>query len=237
MRGEFECRREVLLPAPPVRVWQAVASTEGNACWLFPNPIPPDGAGARQWEPPLRFAVRTEQDDWFNELDYTISPRGEDASMLRYVHAGVFREDWTTRNEAVQQHTDFYLHTLGQYLEHFAGRRAAYVGEPPQGIVGPPSTAAPDGFERLQRALGVPAGARAGEDVSFEGAGAGPVEGVVDYAGANFLGVRTGDALYRFFGRNAFGAPVALAVHDFGGADDARESAERWRAWMVENLG
>ena len=36
MAREFEIRREVELPATPEQVWQAVATGEGTAAWMFP---------------------------------------------------------------------------------------------------------------------------------------------------------------------------------------------------------
>ncbi len=41
---EFDCSREIVLPATPERVWEAVATNEGNAAWLFPNDPDPDAA-------------------------------------------------------------------------------------------------------------------------------------------------------------------------------------------------
>lgn len=41
---------------------------------------------------------------------------------------------------------------------------------------------------------------------------------IVDNNTANFIGLRTDAAFYRFFGRNAFGGPVGMTVHDFSGA-------------------
>ena len=32
--------------------------------------------------------------------------------------------------DAIGAHTDFYLQTLGQYLEHLNGRKVTYVGQP-----------------------------------------------------------------------------------------------------------
>ena len=37
--------------------------------------------------------------------------------------------------------------------------------------------------------------------------------------------------MYRFFGRDAFGAPVAVTVHHFG-AVDAKETADALQAWL-----
>jgi hypothetical protein len=56
-------------------------------------------------------------------------------------------------------------------------------------------------------------------------------DGVVDYATDKFLGVRTGDALYRFFGRNAFGGPVGMSIHHFGDVDVDAASRD-WSEWL-----
>jgi hypothetical protein len=84
---------------------------------------------------------------------------------------------------------------------------------------------APDGFDRLKAALGVDR-ASEGDEVVLEVGG----RGVLDYDRGNFVGVRTGDGLYRFFGRNAFGGPVAVVLHDFSGGDSARtkQALKRW---------
>ena len=56
-------------------------------------------------------------------------------------------------------------------------------------------------------------------------------DGVVDYANDKFLGVRTDDALYRFFGRNAWGGPVGMSVHHFGDVD-ADAAGRSWSDWL-----
>jgi hypothetical protein len=159
------------------------------------------------WEPPHHFVVRMERGDWFNALEFVIEGREGGTSVLRYAHSGIFVEDWDTQYDAVQQHTDFYLHTLAEYLRHFDGRTVTYIGQAPEGIQGPPSSLMPDGFQRLQRALGLPADASEGDPVGLTPDGLPALEGVLDYVRPNFIGVRTSDALYRFFGRNVFGAP------------------------------
>ena len=116
MTKEFECTREVVLPADPDRVFEAVSTVAGVTAWLFPTPVPgPDEAVT--WDPPHRFRVRMEQGEWFNALEYTIEGMEGGKAVLRYVHSGVFMDDWDTQYDAVQQHTDFYLNTLGLYLE------------------------------------------------------------------------------------------------------------------------
>jgi hypothetical protein len=226
MGREFEVRREVELPGTPEQVWEAVSTEAGLGSWLFPETV---GEGIQAWDPPHHLAVRQEgEGGWFNALEYTVEGR-EAGTTLRYVHSGIFDDaGWDDQYDAVSQHTDFYLHTLGQYLGHFAPRTASYVGDVPGGISGPEASMAPDGFDRLKAALGVER-ASEGDHVRI-GIGGG-VDGVLDYARGNFLGIRTAGGLYRFFGRNAFGGPVAVVLHDFSGGDPA-QTQQALKAWL-----
>ncbi len=38
--------------------------------------------------------------------------------------------------------------------------------------------------------------------------------------------------MYRFFGRNAFGAPVGMTVHDFSGSGDSEATAKAWGGFL-----
>jgi hypothetical protein len=232
MPREFDLTREVILPADPDAVWEAVATTAGNAAWLFPNEIDPSGASTKVWDPPVHLSVRVERPDWFNALEFVIEGREGGTSVLRYAHSGIFVEDWDTQYDAAQRHTDFYLHTLGQYLEHFAGQPVTYIGDVPAGIQGPPASAAPDGFERLQNALGLEGSIEEGDSVRLIPQDLGAIEGVIDYLRPIFIGVRTSDALYRFFGRNAFGAPVGMSIHMFRNRVDAEKTKQDWQHWL-----
>jgi hypothetical protein len=225
MGKEFEIRREVELPATPEEVWDAVATGPGTASWLFPEEPGPDDL--IESDRPRRYAVRTEgEGGFFNAVEFVIEAREGGTTVLRYVHSGVFGDEgWDDQYDAVNSHTDFYLHTLGQYLEHFAPRTATYVGGGPEGLNGPEASMTPDAFEQLKRALGASA---EGDSVSMPNGGG---DGVVDYANDKFLGIRTGDALYRFFGRNAWGGPVGMSVHHFGDVD-ADAASRTWRDWL-----
>jgi hypothetical protein len=235
MPREFECRREIVVPASPEEVWDAVATTAGNAAWLFPSEVEPGSATA--WDPPRRFAVRTEQGDWFNALEFVIEGRDDGTTLMRYMHSGIFVDDWDNQFDAVQRHTDFYLHTLREYLEHFQGRTATYIGDVPQGIAGPPSSAAPDAFERLQQALGLGPQVSEGDSVRLTPRDREPVAGVIYYQRPSFIGVKSTDALYCFFGRNAFGAPVGMSIHAFADDIDAEASKQSWKSWLDAVLG
>jgi uncharacterized protein YndB with AHSA1/START domain len=238
MSREFEVRRDVELPASPEDVWEAVATASGNAAWLFPvgeiegrvGATNPDGSTVTAWDPPNHFAVRTEgEGGWFNAIEFTLEGREGGTTLVRYAHSGIFVDDWDNQYDAVNQHTDFYLHTLGQYLQHFNGRRATFVGDVPGGIMAPAASAEPDGFTRLREALGVAGEVAEGDSVQLESQG---LDGVVDYASPNFLGVRTADGLYRFFGRNAFGMPVGMVVHLFADGADADATKRQWQDWL-----
>ncbi len=232
MSRQFECTREVTLPATPEQVWQAVATAAGNAAWLFPNEIAADGTDAEVWDPPHHFAVREQSGDWFNALDFEIDAVDGSTTRLRYAHSGIFMDDWDNQYDAVQQHTDFYLHTLGQYLEHFEGKSATYIGGGPGGLQGPAASAGLDGFDRLKHALGLPVEVAAGQGVTLTPAGLPPLDAVIDYATDNFIGARTEDGLYRFFGRNAFGGTVGMSIHLFDADVDVDEVTESWQTWL-----
>jgi hypothetical protein len=236
MPREFECRREVVLPADPEAVWAAVATAAGNAAWLFPNEIAPDGSGAAVWDPPHHFAVRQEAGDWFNALEFLIEGRDGATTVLRYAHSGVIMDDWDTQFDAVSQHTDFYLHTLGEYLRYFNGRPATYIGGHPGGLQGSADSAAPDGFVRIKQALGLSAAVASGDAVTLTPAGLAPIAAVVDYSTPNFLGLRTDNGLYRFFGRNAFGGPVGFSAHLFDTAIDTEAVSAAWQGWLDRAL-
>ena len=238
MSREFEIRREVELPATPEEVWDAVATAEGNAAWLFPNETPTSQGEtgrfgtATVFDPPRHFAVRVEgENGWFNAIEDVIEARGGGTTVLRYMHSGIFVDDWDNQYDAANQHTDFYLHTLGEYLRHFKGRTATYVGDSPGGIQGPEASTQPGALDRLKAALGLPDGAAEGDRVSISVEGIGPVEGEVDYLRGNFIGVRTTDALIRFFGRNVWGMPVGMQVHQFDGVD-AAQAKRAWSDWL-----
>ena len=63
-------------------------------------------------------------------------------------------------------------------------------------------------------------------------AGLPPLDAVVDYRTDAFLGLRTGDALIRVYGRDAFGWPVGVALHLFAPDADGPALEQAWRAWL-----
>jgi hypothetical protein len=230
MTKEFEVGFEGTLAATAEDCWRAVTVDAGS--WSWPISYEPRvggketgltfyGGEVTTWQPGEHFTTRCEKDGWFNQLDYTFERRGAE-THLKFAHRGVFLEDWDTNYDACRQHTAFYYHSLGEYLKHFNGRAATYAM-----TEAPGSSASPDGFEKLKKALGVPEGVAVGDRIEVRG-----VEGVVDYVTPNLLGVRTAGALYRFYGRNAFGWPIGVGRHHF--ADVAADEEGAWQAWLAE---
>ena len=180
------------------------------------------------WDPPRHFTTRAESGcdgDGVNQLDYLLEPRGS-GTYLRYVHRGVLDEDYDRQLDACRQHTAFYYHSLGEYLRHFSGRDAAYVAATASEV------SVHGGFAALRRALGMAEDVAVGSRVRLTPSDLEPIEGTVDYATHAFLGVRSADALYRFYGRDAWGSPVGVAHHLFADRADEAASKQAWSAWL-----
>jgi uncharacterized protein YndB with AHSA1/START domain len=234
---EFEVRFEGDLPATPQEVWDAItAHTTG---WYWTISYEPRVGGAERgltsaggtvtaWEPPRHFATRAERSDgWWNNLDYVLEPRGG-GTFLDYTHTNALAEDaYDVELDACRRHTAFYYHSLGEYLRNFKGRDATYLA-----AHGPENSARSGAFAVLRRALGLADGAAAGDSVRLTPAGLEAIDGVVDYATPEFLGVRSADALYRFYGRDAWGWPVGVAHHLFAHGVDSERTGEAWRVWL-----
>ena len=235
MSKEFEIRREVELPGTAQQVFDAV--TGGIAGWMFPVEGAPTAPGTGPegstvvWEPSGHFAIRIEgPDGWFNALDYLIEGRDGGSAVLRYVHSGVLSDDWEGEYDGASTHTDFYLHSLGEYLGHFAGRPVTYVAAP-----GPQASVDAGAVDVLRKALGIDSGADAiGQHVRVEVPGFGTVDGIVDYANQHFVGLRSDDALYRFYGRFAFGGTLDAAHHLFRPGADGEAATAAWSAWLED---
>jgi uncharacterized protein YndB with AHSA1/START domain len=237
MSREFEIAREVDLPAAPDDVWTAI--TADTAAWQFPGmeipagETPPEGGPVTTWDPPHRLVIRVNAPDGnFNALEYVIEARDGGTAHLRYVHSGILADEWEDQYDAIGGHTDFYLHTLGEYLAHFNGRPVTYVGQPSAGIEGPDAAGTPHAMDALRAALDVSSGAGASDAVTAPLGDAGTLDGVIDYSTPEFLGVRTTDGLFRFFGRNHYGSVVGMSVHLFVDDVDAAASEAALKAWL-----
>ena len=199
MSRAFEVRREVDLPAAPDDVWTAI--TTDTAAWQFPTglAVPADGAAPREpirtWDPPHRLVIRTESPDGtFNALDYAIEARDGGTAHVRYVHSGILADGWEDQYDAIggahrllPPHARAVPRALPRTRGHV--RRPA-VGRHPG--AGERRDAGRDG--RAARRAGRRARRRAWAIAVHASLGdGGPLDGVIDYATPEFLGVRTAD--------------------------------------------
>ncbi|MFE9306732.1 SRPBCC domain-containing protein [Streptomyces sp. NPDC088353] len=236
MSKEFEIVREFEVDATPQEVWEAITTGTGGYLWPMEPPEPrvggagPFGSTVTAWDPPHRYTNRSEDVGFpvqsLNQLDHTIEPRDDGRrAWVRYVHSGVFTDDWDNQYDGANKHTDFYLHTLREYLTHFAPRPVAFAT-----LDGPEASTAPDAFTAVGRALGLTDDTATGARVTVRGPRT--FEAVLDYRSPYFIGLRTDDALVRLFGRNHWGAPVGVSVHDFAPDADAKANELAWREWL-----
>jgi hypothetical protein len=227
---EFRIEREVVVEASPEQAFAAV--TEDTAGWMFPTPpLDPAAPGTpvRIWQPPHHVAVRVDGPDGrFNALEYLIEARDGSTVVVHYVHEGIFVDDWDTQYDGASRHTDFYLHSLTQYLRYFTGRPITHLA-----VAGPAGSARPDSFTTLLTALGLGADTAVGDPVTLEIPGLDHIESVVDYLTPQFAGLRASDALYRFYGRNHFGGTVDLAHHLFTPGIRPEPAQTAWRNWLT----
>jgi hypothetical protein len=212
----METRWEGELPGHPQQVWDGF--TKHASAWLWPIAYEPRVGGSERgltsaggtvtvWDPPHHLRTEASRPDgWWNTLDYRL-----DGNRLRYVHTCAMEaSEFEVQHDACIQHTNFYYHSLGEYLRHFAGKQPEYLG-----FDKVPGTTA-DVCARL----GVPETAVAGDRVGL---------GVLDYRAGSFVGIRSDDALIRVYGRDVWGWPVGVGVHTFLGVAD--EPA--WRDLLI----
>jgi len=184
------------------------------------------------WDPARRFAYRSGEapDGRFIAYEFLIEGRAGGSTVLRTVTSGFLPgDDWAEEFEAMTLGGEMYFRTLVEYLSHFAGRFAV-----PVTAFGPPGTTWARDRELLCRALGLPADPRPGDRATLTWNGTGPIEGVVYFANAHTIGVRTQDALYRFL--RGFAKPPIAAHHLFADNADPAQAERAWRAWLNRTL-
>ena len=155
-----------------------------------------------------------------------IEPRdGGRRSWVRYVHSGIFTGDWDSQyEEAGQAHRLLPAHPVPvPEVLHGPARHLHHPRRPgPLHRAGSLHQAGPPpGLYRRR--------ARKGDRVRVDLPGVAPLDAVVDFRTGHFIGLRTDDRLYRFFGRNASVPPSASASTTSAPQADAKGTEMAWQ--------
>jgi uncharacterized protein YndB with AHSA1/START domain len=243
MGHQFAQHHEAEVPAGPDEVWAAIATGPGIDSWFMGrNEV--TAATVRtvfgeyapeleitQSDPAHRFAYRSGQapDGRFIAYEFLIEGRAGGSTVLRTVTSGFLPgEDWADEFEAMTLGGELYFRTLVEYLTYFAGRFAT-----PVTAFGPPGRSWTRDRSLLCRELGLAEAPQPGDPVRFTGE-IGSADGVVYFANAHAIGVRTPDALYRFM--RGFGKPVIAAHHLFAADAEPDQARQAWEAWLSRTL-
>jgi uncharacterized protein YndB with AHSA1/START domain len=246
MGHQFAQHKAAEVAASPDEVWAAIATGPGIDSWFMGrNEVKPGTGGTvrtvfgeyapeleiMEWDPAHRFAYRSGEgpDGRFIAYEFLIEGRAGGSAVLRTVTSGFIPgDDWAEEFEAMTLGGEMYFRTLVEYLMYFAGRFATAVT-----AFGPPGTSWPRDRDRLRRELGLTEPVSPGDRARLAGEVA-TADGVVYFANAHTIGIRTGDALYRFL--RGFGKPVIAAHHLFGDDADPIRAQRAWEAWLTRTL-
>jgi uncharacterized protein YndB with AHSA1/START domain len=246
MGHQFAQHHEAEVPASPEQVWAAIATGPGIDSWFMGRNEVTEGAvrtvfgeyapelEITERDPAHRFAYTSGRapDGRFIAYEFLIEGRAGASTVLRTVTSGFLPgDDWADEFQAMTLGGELYFRTLVAYLTHFAGRFAV-----PVAAFGPPGTSWSRDRPLLCRALGLTEEPKPGDPVRLAAgtAATGPVEGVVYFANANAIGVRTPDALYRIM--RGFAKPVIAAHHLFGSDAEPDQARQAWEAWLNRTL-
>ena len=247
MGHEFEQRNQAPVGATPEQVWEAIATGGGISSWFMGrNQVEPGKGGVvrtgfggyqpvgtiTEWDPPRRFGygIGPAEDGRSIGYEFLVEGRSGGSTTVRLVTSGFLPgDDWEAEYDAMTRGVDLFFRTLVTYLTHFPGRIAT-----PVTAFGPPVTDWDAAWAALRRELGLAAPATEGDRVRLTPPGGPPVDGVVYAVNPDTLGIRTGDAIYRFL--QGFGGPLVAAHHLFGQADPDR-AEPAWQDWLTRLTG
>jgi uncharacterized protein YndB with AHSA1/START domain len=247
MGRQFESRTEIPVDATPEQVWQAIATGPGIDSWFMGRTeVEPGGGGAVRtvfgdytpasavtaWDPPGRLAYGGDPapDGRFLAYEFLVEGRAGGSTVLRAVTSGFLPgDDWAAEYDAMTKGFSLFFGTLAEYLGHFAGRTAT-----PITAFGPPVPDWARAWSALGGALGLAGAPAAGDRVRLTPAGRAPADGVVYFVNPDAVGVRTGDAMYRFI--KGFQGGMVAGHHLFSTGVDERQAEQAWQHWLVQLL-
>jgi uncharacterized protein YndB with AHSA1/START domain len=246
MAHPFELTNEIEVDATPEEVWEAIATGPGVDAWFMGrNEIEPREGGTIRtvmrgsteeatvtaWEPQTRLASRTPEgpDGSFHAFEYIVEGREKGSTVVRWVHSGFLGDNWEAEYEGLSEGDPMYFDKLRVYLTYFRGRRAT-----PVEVFGPQVPDRNEAWSKYHRALGLPGAPALGDRVRLTPEGLPVLEGVIDWLSRDFLGVRTGDGIYRFMHIDVFGGPTGVGHHIFIEGLDQEETEKAWASWLTK---
>jgi uncharacterized protein YndB with AHSA1/START domain len=244
MAHPFELTHEIEVPATPEEVWEAITTGPAVDSWFMGvNEIEPREGGVAKttmregteeatitaWEPPTRFASRTPEgaDGAVHAFEYLVEGRDEKSTVVRWVHSGFLGENWEKEYEGLSEGDPMYFDKLRVYLTHFRGLTAT-----PVSVFGPVVPDRDEAWGKLHRALGLQDAPKLGDRVRLTPEGLPQLDGEVDWRSRDFLGVRTGDGIYRFMHISVFGGPTGVGHHLFQDGLDRAGIERAWGDWL-----
>lgn len=235
---------EITVPGSPEEVWDAIATTEGNAAWAFPadvdehtvtihrEPFGPDVTmNVTAKDRPHRFAYEGRGDQHPPlATEFLVDARDHGTCVVRVVtgfaDAG---EEWEDLLDGAIEGWRMTLLVLRAYLTHFKERPASTVHATVN--TGRPAAEREEIAQRLFKRLGV-AGLTAG-DAFRTPDGPPPLSGTVEDASPGYVLLRTDDALFAISAFPMVDPEVSVNVtgHVFGSADIAQHEKD-WNDWI-----
>ncbi|GAB1818520.1 SRPBCC family protein [Herbidospora sp. RD11066] len=240
MSHEFEVREEIVLPASPDEVWEAIATGPGIDSWFMgANDLEPGVGGAGRltvagftthsavtgWEPGERLAYESEKaaDGSFMAFEYLLEGREGGSTVLRFVHSGVLTGDWEDQYDALSVGDGLYLRKLHAYLTHFPGVTADYalfeIGRP-----------TPDAARMWAAFLDAFSLGQPPEKGRVSVPGLNPDDAQVVFAEAGFLCVVTATSLFTLV--HGYRDAVVAEHHAFPGEIPEAQAVAAWQSWL-----
>jgi uncharacterized protein YndB with AHSA1/START domain len=218
MSYPYRIAKELEFDASLAQVWDAIATGHGTDSWFVGT--------VTAWEPPKRISYRSAEspDGSAIAFDYLIEARDGGSTMLRIVQSGVLDDNWEAEYDALDKGWNIYLHTIGEYLEHFDGKIPQTIN-----AIGAHTDDEDKAWEVLMTGLGITGSPALGDMIHLPVA---DEDGVVDYVDEKtVIGVRTSDGLYRFSGW--FGG-MTVGHHIFADDFDQVQAQRAWQAWLLD---
>ena len=245
MAHAFETRHEATVAATPEQVWDAITTGPQVDSWFMGHSDfePRQGGVARfedpafsmestitAWQPPTRFSFRSPEDPdgGFHVFDYHVEP-APDGATVRWIHSGALTgDDWEAEYVAMGEGDPMFFGKLVEYLTYFRGRIATSVAAFGPNL-GDGLTAA-----HYLEPLGLAAMPSLEDQMRLTPSGLEPIEGVVDAWSKSFFGVRTDDAMYRWFA--GFEGTTMVGHHLFGEGVDGDAEVQAWADWLARTF-